>query len=65
MNDEYGFEFDRAIGMLVIGGLILLVLIFGGNKPAPGNTYADGSYNTSIHIEDNDTTVCVGFCPNN
>lgn len=55
MSDEV--DFDRIIGMCVIGAIVIFALLFGDKAQAPSSV--DGSYNTRIHVEDNDTTVCV------
>jgi len=53
------------IFFLLIGAIIALYLIFGGAKPAPSaSPYLENNrYSINIHTEDNDTNVCIGFCP--
>lgn len=65
MNDDYDMLSSRGFMLIVVGAVILVLLVMNGTKPmqqaAPG--YNGNTWQTEIHIEDNDTNVCVGFCP--
>ena len=69
MNDEQNDSiFNGPGGMLIVIGLILLVLIvMNSTKPIQQAApyYNGNSWHTEITIEDNDTNVCIGFCPDN
>lgn len=63
-DEDKATRLYRVIVYLVLG-LLLLGIINQATVPAqqaaPG--YNGNTWHTDIHIEDNDTNVCVGFCP--
>ena len=61
-NDGYD---GKAIAMLIIGGVLAVLMIMNGTKPVQqaAPSYNGNTWSTNIHIEDNDTNVCVGYCP--
>lgn len=63
----YNDENKDSLGtmLIAIGLVVLVLLVMNGTKPtqqaAPG--YNGNTWQTTITIEDNDTNVCVGYCP--
>ena len=50
--------------LLLIGGAIVLALIFDGSKPTPSPQYSQVpaySYSYDDH-SDNSTNICIGWC---
>lgn len=66
MNDDNYSIFGNTHTMVVmIVALVVVLVVMNATRPvqqsAPG--YNGNTWQTEIHIEDNDTNVCVGFCP--
>lgn len=63
-DESPGTRAYRVIVYLVLGLLLLGIInqvTVPAQQAAPG--YNGNTWHTEITIEDNDTNVCVGFCP--